>query len=316
MFRKYNVMFYQRSKIMKNIRDFFVKKGIVEIETPILTKCTVTDNHLIPLEVPYHLNDSLQSNMWLITSPELHMKRILSRGMGSIYQICHAFRDKEIGDLHNIEFTILEWYQLFYNMFDMMEVVEVFLQKVFLIKRCDKISYRDVFRKILDIDPICTNIEILYNILKKINYMYVIHKKDTISDLLNLIFLIAIQPKIGLQRPIFVYHYPVDQAMLARVNKHDHNIADRFEIFFQGIELGNGFYELIDEKEQYRRFLMDDIQIKKTSKRIIDMRFLRALKSRYMPTCSGVAFGLDRIIMIMCNVRNIRQVMSFTFKDC
>lgn len=310
---KHNLILYKRSKILYNIRNFFFKLGILEIETPNLTKYTVTDDNLIPLEVLQKYNNS---KMWLITSPEFHMKRLLSRDLGPMYQICHVFRDQEIGNYHNIEFTMLEWYQPFYNMFDMMEIIELFFQKIFFVQSCDRISYRDIFLKILHIDPINTNIEELNNFIKRICHSHLIRSESSITELLDLIFLIAIQPNLGLNRPIFIYHYPANQAMLARINKNNINVADRFELFFKGIELGNGFYELIDSIEQRRRFDMEIIRMSKYSQRLIDIRFLNALNNKYMPTCSGVALGLDRIIMILCNVKKIQKVLSFSFLDC
>ncbi|WP_343128181.1 elongation factor P--(R)-beta-lysine ligase [Buchnera aphidicola (Takecallis taiwana)] len=320
MFKKSNVILSKRANIIFNIRRFFFKRNILEVETPILTQHTVTDCHLMPLPVLCNMNYTNHNNItrWLITSPEYHMKRLLSRDIGPIYQICHVFRDDESGALHNIEFSILEWYQPFYNMFDMMEQIEVLLKSIFQFPACDRVSYQDIFIQRLSINPFDVDIQKLYNILNKINHQHLIQKKNTIIDLLNLIFLIVIQPNLGLQHPIFIYHYPASQAMLARINKIDCNVSDRFELFFKGIELGNGFCELIDSREQKKRFDLDNnYRVKlKIPKIAIDMRFINALNNKYMPYCSGVALGIDRIIMLICHINKIQEVLTFSVSDC
>lgn len=314
-----NMILYKRSKIIYNIRNFFLKHNILEIETPLLTKYTITDVNLFPLKLKYKdINSNSNLKMWLITSPEYHMKRLLSLSIGSIYQICHAFRNEKIGDFHNPEFTILEWYQPFYNMFDIMEFIEYFFKKISFSNFCDKISYKDIFIKKFLIDPFNTNIKQLNLILKKLNHKHLINFKNTIFDLLNLIFLIGIEPTLGKKQPIFIYHYPAHQAMLSRINKKNICISDRFECFFHGIEVGNGFCELIDSNEQKKRFDFDNFKRiqKKFSQRLIDFRFINALKSKYMPNCSGIALGLDRIIMIMLKIKKINQVIPFSFQEC
>ncbi|WP_343182520.1 elongation factor P--(R)-beta-lysine ligase [Buchnera aphidicola] len=316
---KFIYRLYKRSNFLSKVRNFFFQKNIVEIETPALTKYTVTDLHLFPLQVIMdNKQDDLKSTLWLITSPEYHMKRLLSDGFGPMYQICHAFRDNEYGKLHNTEFTILEWYQPFYNMFDMIELIEIFLNNIFHILYSDKSSYEDIFMKFLNINPLSTDIQELNSILYNHGHKHLIHKENNISDLLSIIFNIFIEKKLGLYRPIFIYHYPFQQALLAKINQYDLRIADRFEIFFKGIEIGNGFCELIDADEQYRRFNHENnLRVyRNLKKRCIDQRFISSLRSIYMPDCSGVAIGLDRIVMILLNVCSIKEIISFDDKSC
>ncbi|CAL4043782.1 Elongation factor P--(R)-beta-lysine ligase [Buchnera aphidicola (Takecallis arundicolens)] len=320
MFKKCNFILSRRASIISSIRNFFLKKNILEVETPIMTQYTVTDYHLVPFKIVYNRNNfhDIDINNWLITSPEYHMKRLLSYDIGSIYQICRVFRNEEVGNLHNCEFSMLEWYQPYYNMFDMMESIESLLQLIFDFQACERISYKDIFMEVLSINPLNISMKEAYSVLKKINHEHLIKKKNTVIDLLNLIFLIVIQPNLGLKNPIFVYHYPENQAMLARINKFDLRISDRFELFFKGIELGNGFCELVNSVEQKKRFDLENMyrEREKIPKIEIDMRFLTALDNKYMPYCSGVALGIDRIIMIICNINKINEVLTFSMQDC
>ncbi|CAL4324674.1 elongation factor P--(R)-beta-lysine ligase [Buchnera aphidicola] len=306
---------YERNNILFKIRNFFSKNNILEIETPILTKYTITDINILPFQVLNHNNDA---KMWLITSPEYHMKRLLASGIGPIYQICHVFRNEEFGKIHNPEFTMLEWYQPFYNMFDMMEFIEKFFLNIFDIQYVEKISYKDIFIKYFSINPEAISIQELNGILKKIHQKHLINHKNSITDLLNLIFMIGIQPNIGNDVPIFIYHYPAEQALLACINKYNAYVSDRFEIFFKGLELGNGFYELIDGTEQMKRFQKDNIFRKKNNLPVqsIDMRLINAINSKYMPNCSGIAIGLDRLIMMILNTDSLHDTLSFSFENC
>uniref|UniRef100_UPI003F5D32CC elongation factor P--(R)-beta-lysine ligase n=1 Tax=Buchnera aphidicola TaxID=9 RepID=UPI003F5D32CC len=319
MFKKIHKNLHHRFDIISKIRKFFKKKNILEIETPILTKFTVTDINLFPFKVypENSYNTDNKKNMWLITSPEYHMKRLLSEGIGSIYQICHCFRSGEIGNHHNPEFTMLEWYQPNYDMFDMINEVDNFLKIIVNIKKSDQISYQNIFMKYFFIDPLNTNISELNYIVKKLGHKHLLNQNNTIQNLLELIFTIGIEPNIGQYNPIFIYHYPIEQALLSRKNLIDIRISDRFEVFFKGLELGNGFCELIDRNEQTKRFQKDNFNRINLNlpNRSIDFRFLQSLSSN-MPSCSGVSIGLDRLMMIILKLKKINDVLSFSFQNC
>ncbi|CAL4324410.1 Elongation factor P--(R)-beta-lysine ligase [Buchnera aphidicola (Pterocallis alni)] len=315
-----NFFLRKRAIFFSKIRSFFFKKKVLEIDTPLLTKYTITDVNISSLKVVYQDQFLYNKNifMWLITSPEYHMKRLLSLGIGPIYQICHVFRKDEIGRYHNPEFTMLEWYQPFYDMFDMIDMIKFFFYCVFNILYCEMISYQDIFIRYLNIDPLHTNKKELNSILCSLHHKHLISSKNNIVDILELLFMIYIQPKIGLEIPIFIYHYPREQAMLARINQKNHLVSDRFEIFFKGIEIGNGFYELINKVEQKKRFEQDNVKRVKygLESREIDFRLLNALDSQYMPDCSGVAIGIDRLMMILLGTNHIKHVISFSFENC
>ncbi|WP_284443192.1 elongation factor P--(R)-beta-lysine ligase [Buchnera aphidicola] len=309
----------KRSKIISDIRLFFSQKNILEVETPILSRSTVTDIHLSSFETNYfslnNVNDKLK--LWLTTSPEYHMKRLLASESGPIYQICHSFRNEESGRYHNPEFTILEWYQPFYSMQKFIEEIDKFLQHILNYNQSDKISYQNLFIDFFKIDPLSTNLLELHQISKKLKLDYLTRFENDLNKFIQLLFTLKIEPNIGKDRPIFVYHFPAKQASLAAINSQDSRISDRFEIFFKGVELGNGFYELTDASEQKKRFIKDNkerFSMNLPTQKIDDC-FLDALYHG-LPPCSGVAIGLDRLIMLVLNKKNIQEVISFPLDRC
>jgi lysyl-tRNA synthetase class 2 len=308
----------ERSKIISNIRLFFLQKNVMEVETPMLSTSTVTDVHLSPFQTEFlSLNQNDMLKLWLITSPEYHMKRLLAATSGPIYQICHCFRNQEVGRYHNPEFTMLEWYQPFFSMKKFIKEIDLFLQTIFNFNESEKISYQDIFLKTFDIDPLCTNILELRTIFKKLKLDYLIDDEHQVNDLIQILFTLEIEPHLGKKNPIFIYHFPAEQACLASINSKDSRISERFEFFFKGIELGNGFYELTDFDEQKKRFTKDN---KKRASMNLPMRkidnfFLDALSSG-LPCCSGVAIGLDRLMMLLLKEKNINKVLSFAIDRC
>jgi len=297
---------------------FFLKKNILEVETPILSRSTVTDVNLVPFETNYFsYNDIKKLKLWLITSPEYHMKRLLASKSGPIYQICRSFRNKESGRYHNPEFTMLEWYQPFYSMKKFITEIDEFFQTILKCNKSEKISYQNLFINFFKIDPLRTNLMELNQISKKLKLDHLTCNEKNLDKLIQLLFTLKIQPNLGKKNPLFVYHFPAEQASLAAINLQDPRISERFEIFFKGIELGNGFYELTDMNEQKKRFIKDNQE--RSSMNLptqkIDHDFLNAL-SHGLPPCSGVAIGLDRLIMIILNKKSINEVLSFPLDRC
>lgn len=290
----------------------------MEVETPILSRSTVTDINLASFKTNYFSFDHYQKlALWLVTSPEYHMKRLLAAKSGPIYQISRCFRNEESGRYHNPEFTMLEWYQPFCSMQNFIKEIDKFLQIILNCSESDKISYQDIFIKFLNIDPLRTNLLELRQISKKLKLDHLTICENDTNKLIQLLFSLKIEPQLGKKKPLFVYHFPAEQACLAAINSKDSRISERFEFFFKGIELGNGFYELTSFSEQKRRFLKDNK--KRFSMNIpmqkIDNFFLQALSSG-LPHCSGVAIGLDRLIMLILNEKSIDQVISFPLNRC
>ncbi|WP_343152721.1 elongation factor P--(R)-beta-lysine ligase [Buchnera aphidicola] len=308
----------KRSLIISKIRNFFLKFSVLEVETPILNKYPVTDASLSQFMTTYTSpNKEKKCNLWLSTSPEYYMKRLLAAGSGPIYQISHSFRNGEKGDFHNPEFTILEWYRPGYLMHDLiLEVVEL-LKLVLKCKKVEIISYQNIFLKYFKIDPLSASIKILKNIAKKLGISNLITLTKNVNNLLEILFMKEIEPRIGKKYPICIYHFPRNQAALSAINVNDNRIADRFEFFFKGIELGNGFYELTDAKEQKKRFVMDNRKRKELGlpECILDVDFLDSLEKGTFPKCSGMAIGIDRLVMLALKHKKIHDVTSFDFNE-
>ncbi|PPI86537.1 elongation factor P--(R)-beta-lysine ligase [Candidatus Pantoea edessiphila] len=307
----------KRAQILSKIRIFFSNNGVLEVETPIMSRRTTTDVHLVPFVTKLKSNLINEHNFWLITSPEYHMKRLLAAGSGAIYQITHSFRNGENGRYHNPEFTMLEWYRPEYDIFRLMHEIENFLQFVFNFDAADFISYQQAFLDHLHIDPLSEDRDAFYAIADKLGNGELIRAEKDINTILMLLFMIGIEPNIGQKKPCFVYHFPAGQAILAEVNNKDPRIAERFELYYHGIELANGSFELTNLKEHIKRFNKDNnIRVhNKLPKIQIDNMLLDALQHG-MPTCSGVAMGLDRLIMLSLNTNSIHDVMTFPIDRC
>jgi len=301
-----------RSKIIQNIRQFFLARDYLEVETPILARSAIPDANIISLSTKLTAAGSSDSEkFYLQTSPGLHMKHLLAAGSGPIFQIGNVFRDEERGQLHNPEFTLLEWYRPGFNHHDLMQEMDEFLQDILQCTAAERLSYRDVFLKYLDVDPHKVNIKELLTIARQqnINYKGSMDDKD---EWLNLLMSHCIEPQLGKQSPTFIYDYPSGQAALAKINKENSAVAERFEVYVEGIELANGFHELTDAEEQRLRFLaeLEKCKQKKQTPPPLPTQLLAALKHG-MPNCTGVALGIDRLIMLALQKKTIQEVLSF-----
>ncbi len=311
---------FARADLLKNIRGFFETRGVLEVETPVLSHATGTDPNLDSITATYRTGyQQNESILFLQTSPEFAMKRLLASGSGAIFQICKSFRNGEQGTRHNPEFTMLEWYQPGFDEFQLMD--EVMALMLFVLKKLNsplnypeekwqRLSYQALFEQYLDIDPHTASEEDLAKRAKnefdvEINQA----NKDTWLDLL---FSHLIEPQ--LQDPVFIYEYPATQAALAKIELRSDGIkvARRFELLIKGMEMANGYFELCDEKEQRRRFSHD--QVVRRERQLInypvDENLLAAMESG-LPSCAGVALGLDRLLMLISDASSIDEVLAF-----
>lgn len=299
-----------RAQIFSKIRNFFNERGVLEVETPLLSQHTVTDLYIDSFKTIYK-NGSKEQAYYLQTSPEYAMKRLLAAGSGSIFQICKAFRNGESGHQHNPEFSMLEWYRTGFNHHDLMNEVDIFLQTIMHAPRASRISYEELFLNTFNINPHDCELNELQALIKKhkINLSTSTKDKDT---LLQLLLTHYIEPTLGLNEPLFLYDFPASQAALAKINNH---VAERFEVYIEGIELANGFHELTDPTEQLQRFQaeqnsrknVDDNQLE------IDKRLIQAMQHG-LPDCAGVALGLDRLLMLMSKANHIEEIISFSWE--
>ncbi len=303
-----------RANLLARIRAFFLKRNVLEVETPLLSQHTVTDPYIDSFKTHYqtHQNEKIY---YLQTSPEYAMKRLLAAGSGAIYQMTKAFRNGEAGSRHNPEFSMLEWYRPQYNHHDLMKEVDVFLQEILDAPPSVMITYRALFEKKLSLDPFLDDINLLKETLQKHSSVdNKLLETLTRDNTLELLMSECIEPTLSDETPVIVYNFPASQAMLARINSETPNTAERFEAYYKGYEIANGFHELANAIEQKNRFLSDQKKRESLKKDIpeIDNRLISALDSG-LPDCAGVAIGIDRLAMISANTRNIQDVISFAW---
>lgn len=303
----------QRAAIIARIRHFFAERNVLEVDTQLLSHATVTDPYVVGIPAIFkEIGSSTEKIVYLQTSPEYAMKRLLAAGSGSIYQICKAFRQGEVGKVHNPEFTMLEWYHLGFDHHQLMDEMDELLQLVLNTEPAERLSYFEAFKKFINIDPHQAGSDELAECVK--NYLISIEKSDR-NTYLDLLLTHCIEPHIGKERPVFLYDFPVSQAALAKI-RHEENppVASRFEVYFKGVELANGFHELQDADEQRKRFQNDLAYRAKNNMALVpvDELFLAALQNG-MPDCAGVALGIDRLVMLALKQEKIKDVLSFAF---
>lgn len=297
-----------RAEIMAQVRQFFSERDILEVETPLLSQYSVTDRYMKSFAV----KDFMGEEGYLQTSPEYAMKRLLAAGSGSIYQICKAFRQDELGRRHNPEFTMLEWYvegfdhhQLMEQLFELLGTLSSSpLKKVSL-------TYQSAFERYLNINLFTISDAELQALSEQL--LGDLPQDLERDDHLALLFEDRIEQELGKGDEVcFVHGYPVSQAALARVDENNPDTACRFEVYWHGVELANGFYELADVAEQRRRFEADNTWRKENGlpQMPIDEHFMAALDVG-LPECAGVALGLDRLIMILLELSDLTEVIAF-----
>ncbi len=295
----------QRARIYSQIRAFFNTRGCLEVDTPVLMPTTGTDVNIESFEVP-----SDDRRLYLQTSPEYAMKRLLAAGSGSIFQICHAFRQGEAGRRHNPEFSLLEWYRVGYDYHRLMDEIELLITTLSL-SRCDfkRIRYQQLFEQQLQIEIDKIPLAELRQHCTRLVPGTDSSALDS-DQCLDLLLALAIAPT--LQDYLFVYDYPISQAALARPSEADASVAERFELFYDDVELANGFSELTDATEQRARFEEDNRARRQRGlpELEIDERLLAALESG-IEDCAGVALGLDRLLMVLLDLDSIDQVLTF-----
>ncbi len=307
-----------QARLLARARQFFAQRQVVEVITPVLSQSAGTDPALEPMRSRYTGPGYAQGlPLYLQTSPEFAMKRLLASGSGDIYQICQAFRDGEYGQLHNPEFSLLEWYRLGFDHHQLMDEVS------HLVKVCleaelpvEKVSYQQLFEHFFHWDPLTASIEQMQASAEAHPIQGALDMKLSQRDeWLDLLLTHVIEQHLGQGRLTFVYDYPASQASLARLNRVDPRVASRFELYYQGIELANGFHELADSLEQRQRFQLENQQRERNGQQQMPMdeHLLAALDS--LPDCSGVALGLDRLLMLKTGAHSLDEVLNFSLNQ-
>lgn len=296
----------KRAALLWQIRDFMDRHDILEVDTPILSHFAVTDPYIQSLKTENVFEK--KTPLYMHTSPEYCMKRLLAAESGSIYQICHVFRDEEDGKRHQTEFTMLEWYRVGFDYKRLMDDVAQLLSEIGL-SRPDKMTYAAAFSQTIDIDPHTAELNILQEIAGQHGWG---RDSDDKHALLDFIFSEIVMKKLDNSQPLFIYDYPECMAALATLKDSVPRVAERFELFVNGMEIANGFNELCDVFEQEKRFESELIDRKSRGMETvpIDSHFLAALKSG-LPKSAGVAVGIDRLLMALCGKDDINEIMTF-----
>jgi elongation factor P--(R)-beta-lysine ligase len=301
-----------RAQLLRAVRAFFDARGVLEVDTPALVRHAVTDRHIqsARVQLPGHL-----APLYLHTSPEYAMKRLLAAGSGDIYQLAHVFRGEEASPLHNAEFMLLEWYRCGYSLPELMaEVAELVgaLLAPASPPGIETLRYADAFARYLGLDPLGTADASLRDAAIARGLTARLALAATREELLDWFMAVLIGPRLGQSTLCFLHHYPAAQAALARLDPLDARVALRFELYHRGIELANGFEELAEPVELRARFERDRGARAAAGLAApqIDEALLAALAAG-LPAVSGVALGVDRLLMLRAGVAHIDAVLPF-----
>jgi lysyl-tRNA synthetase class 2 len=294
-----------RAQLLATIRQFFAERDVLEVETPLLCQAAALDPDLEPVQV---------GERYLQTSPEFAMKRLLAAGSGPIYQICKAFRGDEAGRRHNPEFTLLEWYRPSFDQQQMMDEVRELIELFLPGRSWSQISYRQLFQQHLALDPWLSDVRELEACARAA--MDVAFATASRDQWLDLLLSHLLEPRLAEAGMVFVHDFPPSQAALSRLKQvQGVAVSDRFELYADGIELANAYCELTDASEQAQRFRRDigELQQRGAPPRRVDERLLSALQHG-LPDSSGVALGLDRLLMLAQGCDNISEVLAFAWQ--
>lgn len=306
-----------RAQLLAKIRHFFAERGVLEVETPILSAAAATAPHLHSLVTSYQGPQAAEGQrLFLQTSPEYAMKRLLAAGSGPIYQIARVFRNGETGRRHNPEFSLLEWYRPGFDHFALMAEVDALLSLLLATPRGERLSYQEVFHHYLGIDVFTADTRILGQLARVHGLQEPIDHPSSRRLYLDFLMAVVIEPQLGHKRPCFVYNYPASEAQLARIRSSSKSlsvpVAERFEVYLEGVELANGYHELNDANEQRQRFEADLVYRREWGLQEIPIdELLLAALAHGLPDCAGVALGVDRLLMLLLGSSHIEEVLAF-----
>lgn len=301
----------QRAKLYATIRQFFASRDVLEVQTPILSQAGNTDVFLQSVSANVIVQDRPQT-YYLHTSPEFAMKRLLATWQVPMYQICPVFRDNEVGSRHNIEFTMLEWYRPDWTLEQLTSELNDLLSTVFgYAVIFDHYRYVDAFMDFVKIHPLTASCDTLKAIAMD-NGIH-IDMGDDHQGWLDILFSHLVEPNLGKDLPTIIYDYPVATASLAKIatDKDGNQVARRFELYINGLELANAYDELADGQALRLRFTQDNSERKKRGLPLMPMDEYLLSACDDLPACSGIAVGLDRLLMCVTGINKIEEVVSF-----
>ncbi len=300
----------RRAELLGAVRQLFAERGVMEVETPLLASAPVTDPNIDAIATANPLAG--ERPLYLQTSPEFAMKRMLAAGSGPIYQICKAFRCSERGARHNPEFTMLEWYRPGMELHALMDEVVAVIQLALGDRPVQHLSYRQAFLNATQLDPFAASVDELRDCAAR--HLDLNFDSDDRDTWLQLLMSTVVEPALDAAAISLVYDFPASQAALAKAATDEQGsaVARRFEAFCGGMELANGYDELLDASELLRRIAADHRQRKAAGQLLppIDRHLLAAMQAG-LPACCGVAMGLDRLLMLSSGASRIDEVIAF-----
>ncbi len=296
-----------RAFLIAKARRFFDQRGVMEVDTPTLSAATASDANIESLYTEVSAGGARL--LYLQTSPESAMKRLLSAGSGPIFQFARAFRDGEAGPNHNPEFLLLEWYRPGFDlgalMDEVFDLLEALMEQELSVER---MPYREAFRRFAGLDPFTASFEAIAELCRRSGFEGELDDRNAGLDLL---LTQRVQPALS-SRCVFLFDFPAEQAALARIRAGNPPAAERFELFVDGVELANGYQELTDARELRRRIEADSVRRRERGLPQVpaDLALIDALEQG-LPECAGVALGFDRLVGLRAGVKDIRQAMPF-----
>lgn len=301
-----------RSQLLAATRRFFDERDVLEVDTPSLVRCAVSEPHLHSAEVRL---PGLSAPLFFATSPEYAMKRLLAAGSPDIYQMAHVVRGAEVSRLHNPEFMLIEWYRLGFGLAELMNETAQLARELLGLSPhtpLQLLSYLEAFQRTLGTDPLLLSGAELQGLAANHGLDAALAQRCSRDELLDWLMATAVGPSLGEDRLCCLHHYPASQAALARLDPLDRRFALRFELYYRGVELANGFEELADASEQRERFQVEQRERQRCALPVhqLDERLLAALEHG-LPPVSGVALGFDRALMLRIGADDIRSVLAF-----
>ena len=304
-----------RAEFLHKIREFFHRRQVMEVETPMLSVAGNTSPHIVSFSSQYQgPGENNGRTCYLHTSPEFPMKRLLAAGSGAIYQLCKVFRNGELGGRHNPEFTMLEWYRPGWQYQSLMDEVADLLAWLCDQPLVERFTYAELFQQYLSLDVHLADALRLQAEAVRHGLDVADWPLDDVDIWRDLLMSHLIEPALGQDRPVFVYDYPASQAALAQVRREATPVAERFELYWRGVELANGYQELLDANVLAERMDEENAMRQRLGLPSVarDERLLAAQRSG-LPLCSGVALGVDRLFMLQQALSEVSQGLSFSF---
>ena len=305
----------RRAELLDKLRRFFIDRRFLEVETPVLSADVVVDRHLDPIGVTL-ADDPRQPavgrRMWLQTSPEFGMKRLLAAGAPAIFQVTRAFRNAEIGPLHNPEFTMVEWYRPGDDLHGGMRLLSELAEHLLERGPAEKISYAEAFVRHVGVDPHTASVAELQHAAAQLQIVVPDELGEDCDGWLDLLLTERVQPQLGQSQPTILFDYPASQAALSQVRPGSPAVAERFELYVDGVELANGYHELLDPAVLRARNAAANEQRAAEGKPRLpeESRLLTAMEVG-LPSCAGVALGFDRLVAIAVGATRLSQAMAF-----